>query len=118
MQSLAKLAFGALLTVGTIVPSGEALAAPMSVPAPSVEIQSEIQDAAWVRRCNYNRCRTVWVAPRYVRPRIVVRPRVVVRPAGNRHVRWCLDRYRSYDPGTNTFVSYDGDVRRCISPYR
>jgi len=118
MQSLTRLAFGAFLTVGTIVPSGAALSAPMSVPSPGIERQSEIQDARWVRRCNYNRCRTVWVGPRYVRPRIVVRPRVVVRPAGNRHVRWCLNRYRSYDPASNTFVTYDGDVRRCVSPYR
>jgi hypothetical protein len=36
---------------------------------------------------------------------------------GNRHVRWCMDRYRSYRPRTNTWVSYSGEVRRCISPY-
>ena len=118
MQSLAKLAFGALLTVGTIVPSGPALSAPMSIPAPAVEGQSDLQEARWVRRCRYNRCRKVWVAPRYVRPRVVIRPRVVVRPGGNRHVRWCLNRYRSYDRSTDTYVTYDGDVRRCRSPYR
>jgi hypothetical protein len=118
MQLLAKLAFGALLSVGTMLPSGAAVSAPLFVPEPALERASEIQDVRWVRRCNYNRCRTVWVGPRYVRPRIVVRPRVVVRPAGNRHVRWCMNRYRSYDPSTNTFVAYDGDVRRCVSPYR
>lgn len=36
---------------------------------------------------------------------------------GNRHVRWCLDRYRSYDPRTNTWVSYSGNVNQCDSPY-
>jgi hypothetical protein len=36
---------------------------------------------------------------------------------GDSHVQWCLDRYRSYDPRTNTWVSYSGRVRQCISPY-
>lgn len=37
---------------------------------------------------------------------------------GNAHVRWCLNRYRSYDPRSNTFLGYDGDRHRCKSPYR
>lgn len=75
-----------------------------------------------------NRCRNVWVGPgvrprivirpRVVRPRVVIRPGVVVRPAGSRHVRWCLNRYRTYDPSTNTYIAYGGEVRRCRSPYR
>lgn len=36
---------------------------------------------------------------------------------GSRHVQWCLDHYRSYNPRTNTWVSYSGNVRQCISPY-
>ena len=36
---------------------------------------------------------------------------------GDRHVEWCLDRYRSYDPRTNTWVSYSGNVNQCNSPY-
>jgi hypothetical protein len=36
---------------------------------------------------------------------------------GSSHVEWCLDRYRSYNPSTNTWVSYSGEVRECISPY-
>ena len=34
-----------------------------------------------------------------------------------RHIDWCEDHYRSYDVGTNTWVSYSGEVRQCISPY-
>lgn len=37
---------------------------------------------------------------------------------GNRHVAWCLNRYRSYNPRTNTWVSYSGRVYQCRSPYR
>lgn len=36
---------------------------------------------------------------------------------GSRHVQWCMDRYRSYNPRTNTWVSYSGRVNQCISPY-
>ena len=36
---------------------------------------------------------------------------------GNSHVRWCMERYRSYNARYNTWVSYDGDVRQCVSPY-
>ena len=35
----------------------------------------------------------------------------------SRHVEWCMDRYRSYNPRTNTWVSYSGVVHQCDSPY-
>jgi hypothetical protein len=36
---------------------------------------------------------------------------------GGSHVQWCLNRYRSYDPRTNTYMGYDGYRHRCNSPY-
>lgn len=46
-------------------------------------------------------------------------PRYYYRPvSSSRHVRWCLDRYRTYNPRTNTFRGYDGYLHRCRSPYR
>jgi hypothetical protein len=39
------------------------------------------------------------------------------RDSGSGHVEYCLDRYRSYDPRTNTFMGYDGLLHECISPY-
>ena len=33
------------------------------------------------------------------------------------HIEWCLNRYRSYNPRNNTWVSYSGRVRECISPF-
>jgi hypothetical protein len=36
----------------------------------------------------------------------------------NNHVRWCLHRYRSYNPRTDMFLGYDGRYHRCRSPYR
>jgi hypothetical protein len=35
----------------------------------------------------------------------------------NSHVEWCLKRYRSYNPRNNTWVSYSGRVRECLSPF-
>jgi hypothetical protein len=40
------------------------------------------------------------------------------RGYGSGHVAWCLNRYRSYNPRTNTWVAYSGRVRQCHSPYR
>jgi hypothetical protein len=37
--------------------------------------------------------------------------------AGGSHVQWCLNRYRSYNPRTNTYMGYDGYRHRCNSPY-
>ena len=33
------------------------------------------------------------------------------------HVEWCLDRYRSYNPATNTYTGYDGLQHICRGPY-
>ena len=36
---------------------------------------------------------------------------------GGGHVRWCLNRYRSYDPRSDTYLGYDGHRHFCRSPY-
>lgn len=33
------------------------------------------------------------------------------------HVEWCASRYRSYRPDDNSYRSYGGEQRPCISPY-
>lgn len=33
------------------------------------------------------------------------------------HVSWCNSRYRSYNPDTNTYRSYRGSIRTCVSPH-
>ncbi len=33
------------------------------------------------------------------------------------HVQYCSERYRSYNPNDNTWVSYSGEVRECESPF-
>lgn len=36
---------------------------------------------------------------------------------GGGHVDYCLSRYRSYDPRSDTYLGYDGYRHRCVSPY-
>jgi len=35
----------------------------------------------------------------------------------SRHVAWCLDRYRSYNPETNRYMQTSGRYHECVSPY-
>jgi BA14K-like protein len=39
------------------------------------------------------------------------------RNGGDGHVQWCLNRYLSYNPRTNTFTGHDGHRHRCRAPY-
>lgn len=55
---------------------------------------------------------------RYYRPRVYYEPRRYYRSSGSAHVRWCLGRYRTYDPGSDTFQPNYGGRRYCNSPYR
>lgn len=32
------------------------------------------------------------------------------------HMTWCEQHYRSFDPATNTYRTYGGEIRTCISP--
>ena len=34
------------------------------------------------------------------------------------HVAWCEESYRSYDPASNTYRSFSGELRNCASPYQ
>lgn len=40
-----------------------------------------------------------------------------VRVLSRAHVRWCLQRYRSYNPRTDLYLARKNVYRRCISPY-
>lgn len=37
--------------------------------------------------------------------------------ADSDHLSWCEQRYRSFDAATNTYRTYGGEVRTCVSPY-
>lgn len=40
-----------------------------------------------------------------------------VRVLSRSHVRWCLNRYRSYNPRTDLYLARRNVYRRCISPF-
>ena len=59
---------------------------------------------------------------------VVQQPPVMVQPVpqpmpqpmmagGNAHVQYCLAKYRSYKIPTNTYTSFSGQIKPCISPY-
>jgi hypothetical protein len=55
----------------------------------------------------------------YARPWwMVPAPRPAPNYGGNRHVNWCLSRYRSYNPSTDRYLGFDGRYHRCHSPFR
>lgn len=129
MSKIRKIVIAGALAVASVVPLTVAEAMPVTNVPAKAEKSTDVQQARWCGRwrCGYRRGyhrgrywgpRVRYGYRRYWGPRVVIAPRVVVRSGYNRHVRWCLNNYRSYDPGSNTFVTYDGDVRRCRSPYR
>ncbi|MGF7161964.1 hypothetical protein FHS85_003607 [Rhodoligotrophos appendicifer] len=52
----------------------------------------------------------------YAAPQPYYAPPPVVYGGGN-HVQYCMNRYRSYDPRTDTYLGYDGYRHRCVGPY-
>lgn len=82
----------------------------------------------WTNQCRYHHGGYYYQNPWWLAPAVGVGIGIGVAGAydngysggggyGRRHVEWCLDRYRSYDPRTNSWVSYSGRVYQCVSPY-
>lgn len=44
-------------------------------------------------------------------------PRYYHRTGWNAHVDFCMDRFRSYDPRTDTYIGRDGYAHRCYGSY-
>ena len=124
MSNIRKIVMAAALALSSILPVSVAQAAPIS-PAPiKVEKSTDVTQVRVV--CGRWGCRRGGWRRGYYRPRVYVAPRVIIRPAPryvyrggyNAHVRWCLNRYRSYNPATNRFIAYGGAYKTCYSPYR
>jgi BA14K-like protein len=128
------LMLGALLGAGTVAFSGASVAGTLPI-APLV-IDTNVSDAGiiqvnhrdWNRKRHGKRCREAFGDCRhfhggfyYERPwwtlPVIIDDDYDDDDVGDSHVEWCLDRYRSYNPRTNTWVSYSGEVRECVSPY-
>ena len=124
MSSIRNMVIAGALAISTIVPMSLAEAMPFSG-TPQIEKTTDVTVVRWCGRYRCERRRPrfrVYVEPRiYYRPapRYIVRePRYVRRSNYNRHVRWCRNKFWNYDAQSDTFINYDGVVRRCRSPYR
>ena len=62
---------------------------------------------------NYNGCAPWWQPEAYGTTKA---RRAFKQAADNPHVVWCFNRYRSYDPSTDSYTTYDGRQKRCVSP--
>lgn len=64
----------------------------------------------------YYRPRAQGAAPLYynTKPVQTVRPQT---PGKNFHVQWCRNQYRTYNPKTDRFLTYEGIYKTCSSPY-
>lgn len=143
MSRLGKFAFGSTLALGILL-GDIAAAAPLGI-SPAAATGTPLVELAGGVVCDLNGCRTyenrrrrVYVDPPYYDddsgffddpgPPVYVRPRPPIyvdppvyrerRPVmSRRHVEWCLDRYRSYNPRTNLYMARRNVFRQCLSPW-
>lgn len=95
------------LAVGALI--GGALAAPPRrhyVDDYSV-LEGPVDEPTYVYRTN-----RVVVRPSYVERRVYVE-NLGMRPWTRSWMRYCSQRYRSFDPSTGTFIGYDGREHFC-----
>jgi hypothetical protein len=142
-RKIFPLVVGTLLSIGALAVSATA-APPVALAGAKADNPNIINVAKWDRerhgsRCEYRRgeCRHFYRGYYYETPWWTL-PFAVGEGIGsnrhyededdyyddeddeggwsNSHIEWCLHRYRSYNPRNNTWVSYSGRVRECISP--
>ena len=44
-------------------------------------------------------------------------PLAIPSYSGSAHVRYCENKYRSYNPSTDLYLGYDGRYHHCVAPY-
>ncbi|MGG7519191.1 BA14K family protein [Allorhizobium undicola] len=136
MFAIRNALLGLAMTASVIVPDVALAAMPFS-PATAQPLAGQNGDTAPVTDiryvCDAYGCydRPDFPPPRAYRPppppdyyRPAPPPPGYYRPAPpppgrgwRRHVEWCLDRYRSYNPDTNRYIDAYGRPRICRSPF-
>ena len=119
MSRIRNFAFGCAMSIASVIaPMGAANAMPITAAIAKAETTNDVVNVRHV--CNrWGRC---FPHRRYYRPRVYVQPRVIYRApvyrgGYNRHVRWCLNRYRTYNPATNRYHAGGGVYPACRSPW-
>jgi Ni/Co efflux regulator RcnB len=143
MKNLMKTLVSASFCLATIAPVA---AAPAMMPKPAVQVAGQ-SDVVQVdhrkrgfhrhnnrgfynghrgfshKRPGYRHYNGYWFPPSAFSFGVIIgggnRGGAYVRPGytNPQHVRWCHDKYRSYDQRSNTFQPYHGPRRECRSPY-
>ena len=98
------------------------------VPAQYFQHQGNGPATGWQFQRDGNRCRTrfgncrhfhngfYYQTPWWVLP-LIIGDQIHRHNGGNSHVRWCLSRYRSYNPRTDMWLGNNGRHYQCNSPY-
>lgn len=124
MSGIRNAVFGCAMTIASaIAPMGTAGAVPFAASDLKAEAAGDVikvQTFCFGYGCD-------WERPRYYRPGPYYGHRRYYRPRYERpryyggysaHVRWCLNRYRTYNPETDRYHAGRGIYRVCHSPYR
>lgn len=139
-NKLNQLAFAAAITVaGFVASSASASAMPVGSSAQIATnefVLAHMQNSAkdgrmnmnWQSRRDGNRCRTrygncrhyyqgyYYETPWWTLP-FIIGSTIANGNHGRSHVEWCLSRYRSYNPRTDTWLGNSGRRYRCRGPY-
>jgi hypothetical protein len=111
--------FGALILAAGIALTAGAAATTTSTPAQAQAANAQF--GVWFGSPFYEPYRYPRYYGRYYEPRRYrdYSPRYHRGPRGGwaAHVRWCHDRYRSYQESRDAFKGYDGRWHKCNSPY-
>lgn len=137
MNAIANVAFGIASSVGACIAAASVASYGVADSEPRVFADLAAPDL-WTtrpvkidpRRQHYERIPPVYssyvteasapVAPRIV-PQSARRARVLQAPQPElsaEHLAWCAQRYRSFDPATNSYRSFRGEIRECFSPFQ
>ncbi|MFB2567578.1 BA14K family protein [Rhizobium sp. IMFF44] len=134
MNALASVAFGAVSSVGTCV-AVASVASHFVANSESHAFKALAAHDLWTtspvkvdpRQQHYQR-----ISPRYssyVMEASASITKAVEHPPtprhlapqlelSDQHLAWCAQRYRSFNPTTNSYRSYGGKIRECSSPFQ
>ena len=134
MKAIATLAFGIASSAGACIAAASLASLVTADPQPQ-EVTSLAAPDLWttspvrvdLTRQHYQRLPAAYSSYVTEAPKVAVenrqpdtlqaKPEPVRLVLSTAHLQWCAERYRSFDPATNSYRSYSGETRSCKSPY-
>jgi BA14K-like protein len=138
LKTMAALLVGAVVTTGALASNALAMTVPAPVLLTSVQTdgfqKADVNVSIGVGRgynryrhgnrcefrrfgCDYYHQGYYYQSPWWVVPGLVIGNNGYNHRYNGSHVQWCMDRYRSYDRRSNSWLSNSGQRRQCNSPY-